>query len=901
MLDRSLFLYLEILYLRITYFLTAKKGIKIKRKGIPNIFETLTQNKFISMKKLASIAACLLAYTATFAGPPEPKVGFRWVLNKQYSDEFNGTSLDRSKWNNTFRQWKGRRPARFAPSAVSVKNGTMQIKNTLSKNPADGYTIDGGAVQSKEATAHFGYYECRFRASRISMSTTFWMSNGKKPVNFVTKKSNGQNCPKDRFSQELDIVESIGGVFNGGKSFRENMNFNTHYRYIDCNGGREKFYSRGNNAVEGNGQKSNSKLSSESWEEFHTYGAYWKNANEVDFYADNKQIGTVRPSTEVVDKPFPDPMQINMVTETYNWAKPYPSPQQLANNNINTSYYDWIRAYELVPIEKAPKATSFTAGRVFEESISFFASPQLKNGNKQVEVAYLYAANADRKFNLRVLDASNKEVANVTFNVLEGFGKNRKTVNLDKSLPNGNYTFIGETREIGSNKLIASTGKDVVVAPPTDPKPQPNGAPKVDFKRPTRLSYTEGANINVDVAATDADGIDNVRLYMNDKFVRQENISPYEWGGNDAALTNLKAGTYVLKAVATDKKGAKAEKSITLTVNKQAPVTPPVSNPVVNFAKPTTNLNLSEGSNMQVDVTATDADGIANVRLYLNGTFIRQENVNPYLWGNNDNALKNLKAGTYELKAVATDTKGDKGERSITFVVAPKNAPQPGRQIIADGVYSIKSSFSDQRLLGRAVEQYSARMHNAGTWADQQWIITHSQNNVYTIQNRGNGRYLSVKNNCVNAANVAVEPVNNSNFNFWEINKVGNNYTFTPVNCGGFSLDIQNGNTDGNVYLWKSNNRNRNQLFEILPVAGAKNLGFDISNIKIGPNPAQAYVDISGIPESGSIKITNLLGQQLISLIAETNIERISLSSFASGMYFVRINNGIPKRLVIAK
>ena len=868
------------------------------------------------MKKLASLAICLLATGTIGAGPPEPKVGFRWVLNKQYSDEFNGNSLDRSKWNNTFRNWRGRQPARFAPSAVSVKDGTMQIRNTLSTNPRDGYTIDGGAVQSKEVTAHFGYYECRFKASRISMSTTFWLSNGKKPVNFVTKKSNGQNCPRDRFSQELDIVESIGGVFNGSPSFRRNMNFNTHYRYIDCNGGREKFYSRGNNAVEGNGQKSNSRLSSESWQEFHTYGAYWKNANEVDFYADNKQIGTVSPSTEVVDRPFPDPMQINMVTETYNWAKPYPSPQQLRNNNINTSYYDWIRAYELIPIDRAPKASSFSAGKVFKESVSFFASPKLRNGNKQVEVSYLYAANANRNFTLRVLDRNNREVAKATFNVLEGYGKNRRTVNLNKTLPNGNYTFVGETRENGSNKLMATTGKDVVIAPPVNPQPptnpkppttpQPNSAPKVSFNLPTQLNYTEGANISVNVKATDADGIANVRLYVNNKLVRQENQNPYEWGTNDNDLKNLKPGSYILKAEATDSKGAKASASVSITVRSKAPVTPPVvtptpgvSNPIVNFAKPTTNLNLTVGANMEVDVRANDVDGIANIRLYLNGTFVRQENVSPYIWGRNDNALKNLKAGTYELKAVATDRKGDKGERSITFVVRPKNAPAPSGQIVPNGTYSIKSSFSDQRLLGRATENFSVRMHNVGPWGDQQWVIKHIRNNVYTIQNKGNGRYLSITNNCSNATDVFA--ANGSGSNNWEIKKTGNSYSFIPANCGGFALDIQGGQADANVYIWNYNNRNRNQLFNLLPVSGAKNLGFDDLGIKIGPNPANAYVDIINIPEEGKIVITNVLGQELITLNAAGDSERISLSSLASGMYFVRVNNSIPKKLIVVK
>ncbi|WKX76605.1 hypothetical protein [Zobellia laminariae] len=31
-------------------------------------------------------------------GPPKPPMGKRWVLNPDFSDEFNGTELDTTKW-----------------------------------------------------------------------------------------------------------------------------------------------------------------------------------------------------------------------------------------------------------------------------------------------------------------------------------------------------------------------------------------------------------------------------------------------------------------------------------------------------------------------------------------------------------------------------------------------------------------------------------------------------------------------------------------------------------------------------------------------------------------------------------------------------------------------------------
>lgn len=290
-----------------------------------------------------------IATTYNYAQPPAPATGYRWVLWDQYSDEFDGNSLDRSKWRDYFQGWNGRAPAKFDPSTISVRNGDLQIRNKKLEVPEGQYTMAGGAVQSIEKTAHFGYYECKFKASRIAMSTTFWMSNPKKPILGPTNLTG--DCANDKWSQELDICESIGGVFNGGSKFRTQMNFNTHYRYIDCSGAPEVFYSAGNNAVEGNGQDADADLiGSESWEDYHTYGCYWKDNKTFDFYVDDKFAGTVIGRTDVVDEPFTEPMGINMVTETYNWATPYPNDDQLADNAINTSYYDWIRSYRLLPI-----------------------------------------------------------------------------------------------------------------------------------------------------------------------------------------------------------------------------------------------------------------------------------------------------------------------------------------------------------------------------------------------------------------------------------------------------------------------------------------------------------------------------------------------------------------------
>ncbi len=94
--------------------------------------------------------------------------------------------------------------------------------------------------------------------------------------------------------------------------------------------------------------------------------------------------------------------------------------------------------------------------------------------------------------------------------------------------------------------------------------------PTVSFDTPNNnQSFTAPASIVVTVNASDASGISNVKLYINNDFIRQENLATYDWGlssQNDNKLANLSEGTYTLKAVAADNAGNTTEKSITVTV-----------------------------------------------------------------------------------------------------------------------------------------------------------------------------------------------------------------------------------------------------------------------------------------------------------------------------------------------
>ncbi|MEO0470617.1 MAG: family 16 glycosylhydrolase [Bacteroidota bacterium] len=281
----------------------------------------------------------LLFHADVPAQLPSPPEGMQWELQVDYSDEFNGLNLDSTKWMNHHPYWVGRPPAIFLPSQVSVQNGYLQIQNKKleqdsiyidRKGDSLTYSIAGGAVVSKMQNAWYGYYSCRMKASRVSMSSTFWMKN--RPFGECSKSVT-----------ELDIIEAIGGA-KTYPDFATHMKSNTHIFSYPCEGEKTTF-SEGNNAP----------IGGHVADDFHTYGAWWKNPNEILFYIDGVYQFTIHPAQDISETPFDRPMWINMVTETYFWEIP-PTAEELADHSRNTTYYDWVRSYQLVPI--TPEKTS---------------------------------------------------------------------------------------------------------------------------------------------------------------------------------------------------------------------------------------------------------------------------------------------------------------------------------------------------------------------------------------------------------------------------------------------------------------------------------------------------------------------------------------------------------------
>ena len=83
-----------------------------------------------------------------------------WVLNEELSDEFEGNSIDTSKWfvegqNGDYYIWKGRAPSQFVPHNVIVEEGKLKLRTQW--EPDYAFASESYADGSHDDT--YGFHE----------------------------------------------------------------------------------------------------------------------------------------------------------------------------------------------------------------------------------------------------------------------------------------------------------------------------------------------------------------------------------------------------------------------------------------------------------------------------------------------------------------------------------------------------------------------------------------------------------------------------------------------------------------------------------------------------------------------------------------------------------------------
>jgi len=226
------------------------------------------------------------------------------------SDEFDGETLDRSKWDDWVESFQGRRQGfLFSRDNVDVAEGELRLKARLLReeektldNKARGFDTYATAIVKAKKKTFYGYYECRAKSMKAAVCNAFWLYD---PLSDEPKK---KYRPGD-FSEEIDIFE-IFGKEGSKESDCRRAYYNTVHRL-----GTPYLEGRVLGSVETLKDKSSRrKVDFDFADGYHVYGFLWTE-KEMKWFADGKEMFS-RPNDH-----FHRPMHVTFDCEImYNWV-----------------------------------------------------------------------------------------------------------------------------------------------------------------------------------------------------------------------------------------------------------------------------------------------------------------------------------------------------------------------------------------------------------------------------------------------------------------------------------------------------------------------------------------------------------------------------------------------------
>jgi len=232
----------------------------------------------------------------------------QWVLT--FSDDFDGNSLDKSKWSNGF-GWGQATNSDYGwcdPANNVVSGGVLAQR--IDRGPKGGQPFTVGCIHSKNKFAQqYGYWEARIRAARCyGARTAFW------------GKPNNESWPP-----ELDVVEINGD----GPSRARRAKFTVHWR-------------RAGRHLQSQGEYAGPDFS----DDFHVFGAEWTPEGTTWFVDGVKRWHTAAGAPFMDDGGSFYTMLNSQVIKRDSMCGDIPSR--------SASYVDWVRIWTPAPIPESP-------------------------------------------------------------------------------------------------------------------------------------------------------------------------------------------------------------------------------------------------------------------------------------------------------------------------------------------------------------------------------------------------------------------------------------------------------------------------------------------------------------------------------------------------------------------
>lgn len=232
------------------------------------------------LKTLVSVVLAIISFFLDLGGHPMIPHGKEIDMSRfelTWCDEFDGGSLDMSKWNgHNFNdgQTSVRRGSYWDTALTSVENSNLHIATKYLENGLNGNGKPGwytcGIDTRDRFTQKYGYFEVRCILPKGSGQwSAFWMFNG----NISDEKCFGKN---GAMGAEIDIFESPN--YHREKKLEKNsVSSNIH---IDGYGEAHQSINVCEAFIPAN----------DPYEEYNTYGLEW-NENEYIFYINGVETG----------------------------------------------------------------------------------------------------------------------------------------------------------------------------------------------------------------------------------------------------------------------------------------------------------------------------------------------------------------------------------------------------------------------------------------------------------------------------------------------------------------------------------------------------------------------------------------------------------------------------------
>ena len=266
---------------------------------------------------------------------PEAPEGMKWEIVPKLTDEFN-SGFDTDKWFKPL--WNYGVPVQMVAQNSGVSDGNLWIKATLDNANAEGRWFRTSRVQSRTQISYPMYTESKIKTAHISAYNTFWLNNGNSD---------------DR--DEIDIIENNSKPScNCQPDFPWQMNS----QYFQVNSAASP------KVVRNHGNFDNRKLSEDNplkgvrWnEQYHTFGVWWKDSRNAQFYLNGEKAGSVVFGEQRSDNdPFIEgrdfTRNLNIIWDLWTFDAPWlgglPLKSDLGKNDINTMKVDWIHTYKLI-------------------------------------------------------------------------------------------------------------------------------------------------------------------------------------------------------------------------------------------------------------------------------------------------------------------------------------------------------------------------------------------------------------------------------------------------------------------------------------------------------------------------------------------------------------------------